>query len=32
VEARDAMIASGMEGGVAEGFEQLDELVARLGA
>lgn len=32
VEARDAMIASGMEGGVTEGFERLDELVARLGA
>jgi uncharacterized protein YndB with AHSA1/START domain len=32
VEARDAMIASGMEGGVVEGFEQLDELLARLGA
>jgi uncharacterized protein YndB with AHSA1/START domain len=32
VEARDAMIASGMEGGVSEGFDQLDELVARLGA
>jgi uncharacterized protein YndB with AHSA1/START domain len=32
VEARDAMITSGMEGGVVEGFEQLDELLARLGA
>jgi uncharacterized protein YndB with AHSA1/START domain len=32
VEARDAMIAGGMEGGVVEGFERLDELVARLGA
>ena len=32
VEARDAMIASGMEGGVVEGFERLDELLARLGA
>jgi uncharacterized protein YndB with AHSA1/START domain len=32
VEARDAMIVSGMEGGVVEGFEQLDELLARLGA
>lgn len=31
VEARDAMIASGMEGGVVEGFDQLDELLARLG-
>ena len=32
VEARDAMIASGMEGGVVEGFERLDELLARLDA
>jgi uncharacterized protein YndB with AHSA1/START domain len=32
VEARDAMISGGMEGGVVEGFEQLDELLARLGA
>ena len=32
VEARDAMIASGMEGGVVEGFERLDELLASLGA
>jgi uncharacterized protein YndB with AHSA1/START domain len=32
VEARDAMIAGGMEGGVVEGFERLDELLARLGA
>jgi uncharacterized protein YndB with AHSA1/START domain len=30
VEARDAMIASGMETGLSEGFERLDELVARL--
>jgi uncharacterized protein YndB with AHSA1/START domain len=30
VEARDAMIAAGMEGGVREGFERLDELVARI--
>ncbi len=32
VEGRDAMIASGMEGGVTEGFERLDELVARIQA
>jgi uncharacterized protein YndB with AHSA1/START domain len=32
VEARDAMIAAGMEGGIVEGFEQLDELLTRLGA
>ena len=30
--AIDAMIANGMEGGVVEGFEPLDELLARLGA
>jgi uncharacterized protein YndB with AHSA1/START domain len=30
VEARDAMIESGMEGGVVEGYERLDELVAWL--
>lgn len=30
VEARDAEIASGMETGVNEGMEQLDELLARL--
>ena len=30
VEDRDAMIASGMEIGVNEGFERLDELLARL--
>lgn len=30
VEARDAMLASGMEGGMNEGFDRLDELVARL--
>jgi uncharacterized protein YndB with AHSA1/START domain len=29
VEARDAMVASGMETGVVEGFEKLDELLAR---
>jgi uncharacterized protein YndB with AHSA1/START domain len=32
VEARDAMIAGGMEGGVTEGFDRLDELLARLQA
>jgi uncharacterized protein YndB with AHSA1/START domain len=32
VEARDAMIASGMEGGLNEGFERLDELLGRLAA
>ncbi len=31
VEARDAMLASGMETGVVEGYEQLDELLVRLG-
>jgi len=30
VEARDAMVESGMESGLAEGYERLDELVARL--
>jgi uncharacterized protein YndB with AHSA1/START domain len=30
VKARDAMVESGMEGGVQEGYERLDELVARL--
>jgi uncharacterized protein YndB with AHSA1/START domain len=30
VEARDAMIQSGMEGGLNEGYERLDELIARL--
>jgi uncharacterized protein YndB with AHSA1/START domain len=30
VEDRDAMLRSGMEGGVNEGMERLDELVARL--
>jgi len=28
IEARDGMIASGMEGGLTEGYEQLDELLA----
>jgi uncharacterized protein YndB with AHSA1/START domain len=32
VEARDAMVEAGMEGGVVEGYERLDELVARLQA
>ncbi len=31
VEARDAMIQSGMEGGINDGYERLDELIARLG-
>jgi uncharacterized protein YndB with AHSA1/START domain len=30
VEARDAMVAAGMEGGVQEGYERLDELIERL--
>ena len=30
VEGRDAMIRSGMEGGLSEGYEQLDALLARL--
>jgi uncharacterized protein YndB with AHSA1/START domain len=30
VEARDAMIEAGMEGGLTEGYERLDELIARL--
>ncbi|MEQ0562202.1 SRPBCC family protein [Amycolatopsis sp. NEAU-NG30] len=29
VEARDAMVASGMESGIVEGYEQLDELLAK---
>ena len=29
VEGRDAMVASGMETGIVEGFEKLDELLAR---
>ena len=32
VEARDAMIGSGMESGLNEGFERLEELLARIGA
>jgi uncharacterized protein YndB with AHSA1/START domain len=30
VEDRDAMVASGMEGGLTEGYERLDELIAGL--
>lgn len=30
VEARDAMVESGMEGGMNEGYQRLDELLARL--
>jgi uncharacterized protein YndB with AHSA1/START domain len=30
VEARDAMVAAGMERGLNEGFERLDELIGRL--
>ena len=30
VEARDAMVESGMEQGVTEGYERLDELIASL--
>jgi uncharacterized protein YndB with AHSA1/START domain len=32
VEARDAMLQSGMESGMNEGFERLDELLAKLAA
>jgi uncharacterized protein YndB with AHSA1/START domain len=32
VAARDSMIENGMEGGMSEGYEQLDALLARLGA
>lgn len=32
VEARDAMVENGMEGGMREGYEQLDALLARLRA
>lgn len=31
-EDRDAMLASGMEGGIIEGYERLDELLGRAGA
>jgi uncharacterized protein YndB with AHSA1/START domain len=31
LEARDAIVASGMEGGVVEGYEKLDELLERRG-
>ena len=30
VEARDGMLASGMTGGMDEGYQRLDELIARL--
>ena len=30
VEARDAMVAAGMESGIQEGYERLDELIDRL--
>jgi uncharacterized protein YndB with AHSA1/START domain len=30
LESRDAILASGMEGGVVEGYERMDELLARL--
>ena len=30
IEVRDAMVASGMETGVVEGYEKLDELLAGL--
>lgn len=30
VEARDAMVSSGMEGGITEGYERLDDLAASL--
>lgn len=29
IEARDALLASGMEGGMTQGYEKLDELLAR---
>jgi uncharacterized protein YndB with AHSA1/START domain len=29
-EARDGMVSSGMEGGLSDGYEQLDELLARV--
>ena len=32
VEDRDAMIASGMESGITEGYDRLDELIERLAA
>lgn len=32
VEARDAMVAGGMESGMTEGYERLDELLAQLSA
>ncbi|MEP6639586.1 MAG: SRPBCC family protein [Chloroflexota bacterium] len=30
VQARDAMVESGMEGGLSEGYDRLDELIAKL--
>ena len=30
VEARDGLLSSGMEGGMIEGYDQLDELLQRL--
>ncbi len=30
IEARDAMVASGMEGGLTEGYQRLDELITKL--
>jgi hypothetical protein len=30
VEARDGMVASGMERGMSEGYERLDEILAEL--
>ena len=30
IQARDAMIESGMEGGVNQGFDRLDELISKL--
>jgi hypothetical protein len=30
VEGRDAMVASGMETGIVEGYQQLDELLPRI--
>jgi hypothetical protein len=30
VEARDGMVSSGMESGMSEGYERLDEVLAKL--
>jgi hypothetical protein len=30
MEARDGMVAGGMEGGMTEGYERLDEVLAKL--